>query len=44
MTWKHVVAILIVTAGFFFTAWQAPTILILAIGFCVWFITRVEDE
>jgi hypothetical protein len=38
MSWRHVVATLIVTAGIFFTAWQAPLVLVIIIGLC--FITK----
>ena len=43
MTWKHVVTVLILTAGFFFTAWQAPLALVILIGSAI-FLTKRSEE
>ena len=44
MTWKHVVAILILTGGFFATAWKAPLVLVLLFLLGAWLVTRGEGE
>jgi len=36
MTWPHVVALLILSAAFFFTAWQAPLVLVMIVGAILW--------